>query len=68
MNIILGNLLETFEIFTKKSAAETKTPYFIAAERSVVSWMHNHPWTVSSLHMQQYSIAVWFHPQTTDTQ
>ena len=34
MNIILGNLLETFEIFTKKNAAESKTPYFVAAERS----------------------------------
>ena len=34
INVILGNLLETFEIFTKKSAAETKTPYFVAAERS----------------------------------
>ena len=34
INIILGNLLETFEIFTNKSAAETKTPYFVAAERS----------------------------------
>ena len=33
MNIILGNLLETIEILTKKNAAESKTPYFVAAER-----------------------------------
>ena len=34
INIILGNLLENFEVFSKKSAAETKTPYFVAAEGS----------------------------------
>ena len=34
MNIILGNLLETFEIITKNNAAESKTPYFVAADRS----------------------------------
>ena len=34
MNIILGNLLETFEFFTKKIAAGSKTPYFVAAEHS----------------------------------
>ena len=34
INVILGNLLETFEIFTRKSADETKTSYFVAAECS----------------------------------
>ena len=34
INIILDKLLETLEISTKKCAAETKTPYFVAAVRS----------------------------------